>query len=313
MKSLAALVAVPLVFTACATTGNDDGAFESESSSTRYVNMVDFAKIDALDWIEATASLAHQFDDICGDTFCEGEYSNLQPLTLACSVSSKAGNIKDCAWTFAASQLEVDSRTANFVINAPTFECHLQMKTTAQKLLATLNGSSASLYEPLPGAPSIYDQLGDCFEHPVMQTTGEFTTVGTERYISSRDYYSGAGVARWYTARMAVKAGFDRVCGDTVCGGDFGDYQSLDLQCAITKSTGNVKGCEWVFGGSYFLVAEKTGKLNTEHKTFNCGFDVNGTLSQLITTWTAAGSESAINRPLPGSSATAYDALVECL
>ena len=30
-------------------------------------------------------SLRQSFDNVCGDTFCEGEYSNLLPMRLRCS------------------------------------------------------------------------------------------------------------------------------------------------------------------------------------------------------------------------------------
>ncbi len=228
-------------------------------------------------------------------------------------MTSKAGNVKDCAWNFAASSLEVDSRTAAILVDAPTFECHIKMKTTATKLAAVL-ATEGSLYAPLPGAPSIYDQLSECFEHPIGATAPVFATEGVERYVSSRDYYTGAGIDRWYAARQALKDGFDNVCGDTFCSSDYSDLQSLDLQCAVTKSTGNVKSCAWVFGGSYFWVPdERSGTLVTEHHTYNCPFTIKGTLSQLITTLTAPGTQSAIRRPLPGTTATAYDALLGCL
>ncbi|HEY4056786.1 MAG TPA: hypothetical protein VGM39_09260 [Kofleriaceae bacterium] len=314
------LLSASLVLIAgCAMSGSDaDPSLEQDSSATTYVQILDFDKIDQGAWYDGIHSLNSQFDDICGDTFCEGDYSNITPLTFACSVSSKAGNVKDCAWTFSASQLDVDPKSAAIVTQAPTFECHFKMKTTATKLATILAGSD-SLDAALPGAPadmpSLYDQLGDCFEHPFVQNTGSYATTGKDSYVSSRDYYaSAAGQARWSAAQAAAVAGFDNVCGDTFCSSDYNDLQSMNLECAVTKSTGNVKSCAWVFGGSYFWVPnEKTGALVTEHKTFRCDFAVKGTLAQLISTWTATGTEDAIHRPLPGETATAYDALGGCL
>ena len=76
-------------------------------------------------------------------------------------------------------------------------------------------------------------------------------------------------------------------------GGDYGDLTSLELECAITRSTGNVKGCAWVFGGSYFWVPDdRSSALVTEHHTYRCDFTMKGTLPQLISTWTAACSLS---------------------
>jgi hypothetical protein len=40
---------------------------------------------------------------------------------------------------------------------------------------------------------------------------------------------------------------------------------------------------------------------------------MHGTLSQLISVWTAAGTDDPIQRPLPGVTTSAYDALGGCL
>jgi hypothetical protein len=103
------------------------------------------------------------------------------------------------------------------------------------------------------------------------------------------------------------------VCGDTFCGSDFGDLQSLALVCSVTKSTGNVKSCSWIFGGSYMLPA-RNGAEDVTSKSFACNVPVKGTLSQLITVLTATDpTTDAIRRPLPGTTTTAYDALGGCL
>jgi hypothetical protein len=312
-----ALASLLIASSACAVTGDDGTSVDEDSSSTRYIQILDFEGTDQGAWYDGIHSLNAQFDNICGDTFCEGDWSNITPLTFACSVSSKAGNVKDCAWNFAASQVDVDPRNAKVVVNAPTFECHIKMKTTAKKLAAILAGPE-SLHAALPGAPaetpSIYDQLGDCFEHPIGATPGEFATTGKLAYVSSSDYYSGPSSDKWRQAQQALVAGFNNVCGDTFCSSDYSDLMSLDLECGITKSTGNVKTCSWVFGGSYFWVPnDRTGTLVTEHHTYNCSFDPDGTFPQLITTLTAPGTVDAIRRPLPGGTATAYDALLGCL
>lgn len=306
MKLLGLLVLV----SACAATGGDDGdVFEQESSATRYVQILDFEGIDQGAWYDAIHSLNAQFDDACGDAWCEGDFTNYTPLTFACSVTSKLGNVKDCAWTFAASETAVDPKTAAIVDDRPTFECHVAMQTTAKRLAAIL-AAPDSLYAPLPGAPSIAEQIGDCFERPVsLPAVADGTT-----YVAASDYYSGPGIDRWLDAKRAVVHGFDNICGDTFCGGDYGDLTSLELECAITRSTGNVKSCAWVFGGSFFWVPDdRSSELVTEHHTYRCDFTMKGTLPQLISTWTAAGSQDAIDRPLPGTTATAYDALLGCL
>src|SRR5690606_41745210 len=58
-------------------------------------------------WFTLTRGLRRDFDWICGDTFCEGEYSNIQPLRYTCSVHLGSGRIGMCTWVFAASHEEI--------------------------------------------------------------------------------------------------------------------------------------------------------------------------------------------------------------
>jgi hypothetical protein len=312
------IVAISAALAGClAEGGASDGGQTEQDVTTTYVDILDFAKTDQGQWYDLIHNLNSQFDQVCGDTFCEGDYANIQPLTFSCSVSSKAGNVKDCAWTFAAAQVDVDPRTAAILVDAPTYQCHIKMKTTSTRLVQILAGADP-LHAALPGAPaatpSIYDQLGDCFDHPIGQTPGVFATTGTLSYVSARDYYtSSAGIDRWNATTAALKDGFDRVCGDTFCSGDFGDLQDMDFTCAITKSTGNVKSCMWTFGGSWHLVASTTGAQQITASTFKCPVTMKGTLSQLINVITAAGTDQPINRPLPGMTTSAYDALLGCM
>jgi hypothetical protein len=315
MKYLASLL---IISAGClAQGGGMDGEQTEQEATTVYVDILDFSKTDQSQWYDLIRGLNHDFDQVCGDTFCEGEYSNIQPLTFSCSVSSIRGSVRDCAWTFAAAQVDVDPRTAAIVVDAPTFQCHFKMKTTAVKLVQLLAGADP-LHAALPGAPaetpSIYDQLGECFEHPLGQTPGTFAETGTLSYVSARDYYtSSAGIDRWYATKAALKDGFDRVCGDTFCSGDFGDLQAMDFTCAITKSTGNVKSCMWTFGGSWHLVAEQGGAQQITASTFKCPVMMKSTLSNFMDVLLAPGTEQPINRPLPGMTTSAYEALLGCL
>jgi hypothetical protein len=316
---LVSLLLVSVALGGCvAMAGGEDGTQDEQAAtSTTYVDILDFSKTDQGQWYDLIHNLNAQFDQVCGDTFCEGDYANIQPLTFSCSVSSKLGSVKDCAWTFAAAQVDVDPRSAAVMVDAPTYQCHFKMKTTAQKLVALLAGADP-LHATLPGAPvatpSIYSQLGDCFAHPIGQTPGTFAQTGTLSYVSASDYYStDANIAKWNAAKAALKDGFDRVCGDTFCGSDFGDLQAMDFTCAITKSTGNVKSCTWTFGGSWHLVAAQGGAQQITASTFKCPVTMRGTLSTLIDVLTSTGTEEPIHRKLPGLTTSAYDALGGCL
>jgi len=171
MKSLASFLCV--LITGCAVSGSpasewDQG--EQFSTSTQYVNIMDFASTDQGAWYDLVRKLNGEFDQVCGDTFCEGDFSNITALNFFCSVTSKVGNIHDCAWTFTASQHEVDTKTAAVVGNVVTYQCHFKPATTGTKLIALLQGSTDALHLPLPGMGSIYDSLGDCFQHPIGAT-----------------------------------------------------------------------------------------------------------------------------------------------
>lgn len=298
-----------LVLGGCATVFDDSQTDEQSVGRTEYLDILDFTP-DQDAWLGIRNELRQEFDDVCGDTFCEGEYANLTSLRFTCSVTSKLGKVKDCVWTFAASQAEVDASTAAIAIDAPTFQCHIRPATTAKKLIALLAGKTDAIHIPLPGTTSIYDALGECFEHPIGQTPIEISGEGST-YVSADAYYTSTYYYfKWRDAQAALVAGFDRVCGDTFCGGDYGDLRSLDFVCSVTKSTGNVKSCAWVFGGSYALPGPT---LDVTSDTFRCAVPVKGTLSQLISTLTRDESADPINRPLPGTTSTAYDALLGCL
>ena len=46
-------------------------------------------------------NLENAFADVCGDTFCGGDYNPIRPLTLTCSVKLSDGTLGSCLWTFA--------------------------------------------------------------------------------------------------------------------------------------------------------------------------------------------------------------------
>jgi hypothetical protein len=215
----------------------------------------------------------------------------------------------------------VNPTTAAISVDAPTYACHFAAKSTANKLVALLNGAADALHQTLPGeTTSIYDALGTCFQHPIGNTPITVIDVAKPTYVEATDYYTTAsGQTSWTTAKANVKRGFDFVCGDTFCGGDYGDLQSLELVCSITKSTGNVKSCNWVFSGSYTDIA-KTGTLVPNTKSFKCPVTMHGTIGQLISVINAppsaqnsSGFVEVIQRPLPGMTTSLYDALGGCL
>ena len=82
--------------------------------------------------------LAGEFNAICGDTFCAGDFGNLQALSLACSVEAQAQQVGQCIWVFAGSYAFVDRATGKVSMNKQVFECDLGFKGTAADLSAFL-------------------------------------------------------------------------------------------------------------------------------------------------------------------------------
>jgi len=116
-------------------------------------------------WFELKRQLRKNFDDICGDTFCEGDYTNLQSLSLRCSVSVGTGAFRSCIWLFAGSYEAVRPATGSFEVNQRFFRCKLPIAGTPGALLDALlaAGDDPPLERKLPGGErSIYDALGDC-------------------------------------------------------------------------------------------------------------------------------------------------------
>src|SRR5262249_7153017 len=54
-------------------------------------------------WMGIIGSLKSDFDDVCGDTFCGGDYSNLEPLRFRCSINTTTKVLKNCTYVFAGS------------------------------------------------------------------------------------------------------------------------------------------------------------------------------------------------------------------
>ncbi|WP_200945836.1 MULTISPECIES: hypothetical protein [unclassified Lysobacter] len=115
-------------------------------------------------WYGLVHRLRRDFDDICGDTFCEGDYSNIQSLSFRCSVERSSGRIGQCLWLFAASNEDIDPATGRVNVQFQHWRCRapLASRTTMEALLGALAGDTP-MRAPLPGTPrTLYDGLIDC-------------------------------------------------------------------------------------------------------------------------------------------------------
>jgi hypothetical protein len=144
----------------------ENDAPAAQSVPPHYVDIYEYFTSDAQyeAWFTLTSQLHHNFDDICGDTFCEGDYSNIQSLDFRCSVEQASGRIGRCLWIFAGSYEEIDPDSGKINVTSHVWRCRapLAPHTTMNALLAALAGNSP-LHANLPGTQaSLYDGLTDC-------------------------------------------------------------------------------------------------------------------------------------------------------
>ena len=108
--------------------------------------------------------LKNGFDDVCGDTFCEGDYSNLQSIEFLCGVEEGTGRITSCTWTFAGTMSIVNGKTGQVEKTGAIFNCPIRVNATLQDLIKIVNDKSYDFEETvLPGMKeSVYDSLTTC-------------------------------------------------------------------------------------------------------------------------------------------------------
>lgn len=136
------------------------------SSTAQYVEAGVALRTDAEveAWYGITMQLRRQFDAICGDTFCEGDYSNLQPLRFQCSVDARSRHISSCVWSFAGSQESIDPATGHITSQPGFWQCRMPLmpKTSLDRLLIAFDNPQP-LYARLPGTErTVLDGLIDC-------------------------------------------------------------------------------------------------------------------------------------------------------
>jgi hypothetical protein len=131
--------------------------------------------IDATNWPASEAGLERfdkltehlsgAFGGICGDTFCEGDYGNLKPMQLRCSVDSTKGTMKQCLWTFAGSYTQINGKSGAVQVNAKLFKCKLPLAkdTPVESFYETLMSATNPLEVKLPMTrKSVFDGLTAC-------------------------------------------------------------------------------------------------------------------------------------------------------
>lgn len=142
------------------------GATAASARAGDYADLIDFPHNEA-NWArfyDLQERLIADFDAICPDTFCEGEYSNYLLLQLRCSVHAPSASVAACALVLGAGELEVDTRTGELVDDSRTWGCAAPLApgTSVEAFHAALAGPGA-LHARLPGsAQSLYEALFFC-------------------------------------------------------------------------------------------------------------------------------------------------------
>ncbi|WP_315390138.1 hypothetical protein [uncultured Stenotrophomonas sp.] len=165
MTAVLPLVRLPVLAVALALLCSGP-ALATEVPPPAHVDLVDYPTPQA-NWNafrDLRRRLENAFDDVCPDTFCEGEYSDYEPMKLRCSVELATGRVNGCAWAFAASELQVDPATGALLHQQPTWLCRIPIggRTSVASLLASLDGPQP-LFQSLPGTRlTVFDALADC-------------------------------------------------------------------------------------------------------------------------------------------------------
>ncbi len=142
---------------------------------------------------------------------------------------------------------------------------------------------------------------------------GPSNTSPAGTYDDAINHLSDDDLGRFVTLEAKLASSFDDICGDTYCSSDYNEIEPLELTCSVAVATGAVKQCAYVFGGTYTTLNDKTGTVTSHAKTFTCKFTVNGTMTALLDTLTAATVSDPLRTALPGATTTIYDALGGCL
>jgi hypothetical protein len=133
-------------------------------------------------------------------------------------------------------------------------------------------------------------------------------------FVDARFYFQEPeAIDAWYTLTTALRQNFDTVCGDTFCEGDYSNYESLGFRCSVDER-GVIGSCVWLFAASMDEVVPETGAVRVSWKNWRCELPVvrGTTVKAFVKTLTNAG-ETPLFAPLPRTTLSLYDGLVECL
>lgn len=133
------------------------------------------------------------------------------------------------------------------------------------------------------------------------------------RYVDARDYPSDeAGWDRFYDLENRLRQGFDAICGDTFCEGEYSNIQHLRFRCSVDGRAGTMGQCMWTLAGSWEEVDPVDGRIHVDGRLWNCAAPLApGTTVDAF--YNALSGRDAIDASLPGTRRSLYGSLADCL
>lgn len=300
-------------FAAGCTAGTGDDAEASEDElRTEYRELNEVLEGDDYErWFNVRRALVRGFDNICGDTICGGDYSNLTTLDLTCSATTKQKKLRDCTWVLAGSIEYVSPVTGAIANDIRTFTCKMPIGGNAKTLLDTFTPAGEdALNTPLPSTgKSFYDGLVDCFAG-VVGAPPPADAQGP--YVELQDYlWNGGGDGdAWSNVRRTLNKNFDDVCGDSFCEGEYSDVYGLRFACAVDTAKNKVRNCSWSFAMTETSV-DAGGRVQAAVDTRTCSVSFSNVNPATLVS--ALNNDDPLNTRLPGKKVSLYETLIGCL
>jgi hypothetical protein len=289
----------------------EDNTEESSAnvSTTVYANVYDvLGGADLNNYLSLRTRLDNDFLNICGDTFCDGDYGQFQPVQLDCSMSKNTKKMAQCEWTFAASIEYVNGSSAKVTSDVGVVTCTIPVKGLATDFIVAMNVAAPgiAMQQVVPGGTqTMYDYVSACFEN--VKPKAPPTPTKTQTYSSAEQTAIDNDPDSFIPGVQNLQTAFANACADTYCDGDYNDITALGFTCAVSKA-GNVKGCGWSFAGQYTTVGAY-GVITPHRKTWVCPLPFSG--KQAALTSYIQGSDP-YDATLPGSTETTASALAGC-
>ena len=140
-----------------------------------------------------------------------------------------------------------------------------------------------------------------------------------EESLGARDYSNPKDLHnRWNKIKDSLVDGFNNICGDTFCEGDYSNLTSIEFTCSVETANQQIKQCVWLFAGNYpFEVNPNTGAVTTGSKLMKeCKINIPMKVSDAIDYLEKANNgktrETAFEVALPNGVESIYDQLTEC-